>query len=124
MGNQDMDPMIMDGKHNRASHVSGSVMLWGIISIAVAIISVAVNDSSMVRGAGFFAKTFGVILGSVLGLIGALIGDALRKFAMPTRYFTNGGFFSLIFLRLFWMAGPQVIGLMVGVVLGCSLVLG
>jgi hypothetical protein len=37
--------------------------------------------------------------------------------------FTQGGFFSLVFMKLFWLAGPQLIGLFIGVMLGISQVL-
>ena len=52
-----------------------------------------------------------------------LIGDAIRKFAHPDAVFTGGGMLSLIWIKVFWKVGPQVIGLFIGVMLGCALVL-
>jgi len=103
--------------------LSQTVILWGIAALVVAIIMCTFNNSAMVLRAGFFAKFFAVILGTVLGLGGALLGDALRKFARPDSVYTSGGFFQLIWIKVFWICGPQVIGLSIGVVLGCSLVL-
>ncbi|HBP1969509.1 hypothetical protein FA346_26250 [Pseudomonas aeruginosa] len=81
------------------------------------------NNSAMVLGAGFFMKFLAVIVGSVLGLIGALLGDAIRKFAHPDAVFTNGGLFQLVWIKVFWLLGPQLIGLVLGAFLGISLVL-
>lgn len=103
--------------------VSQSVLWWGIAAVVLAILMCTFNNSALVLRAGFFAKLFAVILGSAFGLGGALIGDALRKFAQPSSFYTNGGFFHLIWIKVFWVCGPQVIGLGIGVALGCSLVL-
>lgn len=103
--------------------VSPRVLGWGIAAFVVAVIMCTRNSSSMVQSAGFFIKTIAVLVGAVAGLVGALIGDALRRFAHPDAVFTNGGFFHLIWVRLFWMAGPQLIGLLIGVAVGCTFVL-
>lgn len=103
--------------------ISQTVILWGLAALILAIIMCTFNNSAMVLRAGFFAKFFAVILGTFLGLGGALIGDALRKFAQPDSFYTNGGFFHFIWIKVFWICGPQVIGLGIGVALGCSIVL-
>ena len=61
----------------------------------------------------------------VVDLLGApsRLGDALRRFARPSAFFTQGGFFSLIWIRVFWAIGPQVVGLVIGVFVGVALVL-
>tara|TARA_R110002124_G_scaffold248853_2_gene413975 strand:- start:10532 stop:10924 length:393 start_codon:yes stop_codon:yes gene_type:complete len=116
---QDMD----DDDYNDSFPVSTKVIGWGIAAIAFAIFAVTFNNSGMVLRAGFFGKAFAVLIGALLGWGGALIGDALCRFARPSAVFTQGGFFSLVFLKLFWIAGPQVIGLAIGVMLGISQVL-
>ncbi|MFV7463677.1 hypothetical protein [Pseudomonas shirazica] len=103
--------------------VSQTVILWGIAAFVLAILMITFNNSALVLRAGFFAKFFAVILGTILGLGGALLGDALRKFAHPDSVYTSGGFFHLIWIKVFWVCGPQVIGLGIGVALGCSIVL-
>lgn len=100
-----------------------STVIWGLVAIAVAIISVTFNAQPHVKYAGFFAKFFAVILGSALGLMGALIGDAIRKFALPDAFLTNGGIGSIVWTKMFWLIGPQSIGVVIGVLIGCSLIL-
>ncbi|WP_448653547.1 hypothetical protein ACSHWC_10480 [Pseudomonas fluorescens] len=108
---------------SEGSAISQTVILWGIAALVLAIVMCTFNNSAMVLRAGFFAKFFAVALGTALGLAGALLGDVLRKFAHPDSVYTNGGFFQLIWIKVFWACGPQVIGLGIGVALGCSLVL-
>jgi len=96
---------------------------WGIAAIAFSIFVCTFNNSPMVLGASFGAKFLAVIAGSIGGFVGALIGDAIRRFAHPDAVFTNGGMFHLIGIKLFWLCGPQLIGLIGGSLLGCTLVL-
>lgn len=103
--------------------VNQAVVIWGLAAIAFSILFITFNNAPMVLGAGFFAKFFAVIAGSILGLIGALAGDALRKLARPSSVYTRGGFFELIWIKVFWAIGPQVIGMFIGVALGVSQVL-
>lgn len=103
--------------------VNQTVILWGIAALVLAILGCTFNNSPLVLRAGFFAKFFAVVLGTGLGLAGALLGDVLRKFAHPDSVYTNGGFFQLIWIKVFWACGPQVIGLGIGVALGCAIIL-
>lgn len=96
---------------------------WGLAAVVFSILCIVFNNSPLVLGAGFFAKFLAVIVGSVLGLIGALLGDAIRKFAHPDAVYTNGGILNLIWIKVFWLMGPQVIGLLAGVFIGCAIVL-
>lgn len=96
---------------------------WGVAALALAIFMVVFNNSAMVLGAGFFAKCVAVIVGALLGWGGAMLGDAIRRFAHPDAVFTNGGILQLVWIKIFWALGPQVIGLFIGVALGASLVL-
>ncbi|QDD92087.1 hypothetical protein CCZ28_13725 [Pseudomonas oryzihabitans] len=96
---------------------------WGVAALALGILSVTFNTSAMVLGAGLLAKCFAVVVGTVLGWIGAVVGDAIRKFAHPDAVFTSGGLLSLLWIKIFWRVGPQLIGLVCGVMLGCALVL-
>lgn len=101
-----------------------SAAIWGCLAFGIAILAVTRNTSAMVLGAGFFAKFFAVIVGTGFGTLGAMLGDGIRRFAMPDGIITNGGMGSLIQSKLFWMIGPQTIGLLIGVFLGAALVLG
>lgn len=100
-----------------------AIIGWAIAAIVLSILAVTFNNSAMVLGTGFFMKFLAVIVGSVLGLIGALLGDAIRKFAHPDAVFTSGGLLQLVWIKVFWLLGPQLIGLVLGAFLGISLVL-
>lgn len=96
---------------------------WGIVAVVVAVVTCTFNNSALVLRAGLFLKIVAVVVGAALGLLGAVIGDAIRRFAQPDRIVTNGGLFGLVWIKLFWRLGPQAIGLIVGVMLGCAIVL-
>jgi len=98
-------------------------LTWGIVSFIIAAIIVTHNTSPMVVLASFGAKVFAAIVGTIFGLAGAAIGEAFRRFALPDRFFTTGGMTSIIKTKLFWMVGPQIIGMLIGVFLGAALVL-
>lgn len=98
--------------------------IWAVVALAIAILAVTRNTSAMVLGAGFLTKTLAVIVGTGMGTIGALLGDSIRRFALPDSFFTTGGMGSIIKTKLFWMVGPQAIGVFIGVFLGAALVLG
>jgi len=97
--------------------------IWAAVAFAFAILAVTRNTSAMVLGATFFGKLFGVIVGTGLGTGGAMLGDSIRRFALPDGFITDGGMGSIIKTKVFWMVGPQVIGLLIGTLVGISLVL-
>ncbi|MGK0417271.1 MAG: hypothetical protein ACJAST_002364 [Halopseudomonas sp.] len=105
------------------SSIQKSAIGWGLAALVLAVITVTHNNSAMVLGASVMAKIFAGLAGTLTGTIGALIGDAVRRFAKPDMMFTSGGMGSLIWMKLFWMMGPQLVGLVIGVLLGASLVL-
>lgn len=106
-----------------AASISPAMIGWGVAAAVLAILSVTFNSSPMVLGAGWFAKCMAVLVGAFLGWLGALAGNAIRKFAHPDAVFTSGGVLSLIWIKVFWALGPQLIGLCVGVFFGCAMVL-
>ena len=112
-----------DPVSNARPKVSGSTVAWGIAAFILAIIVCTKNDSALVLEAGFLAKCFAVVVGTALGLLGAVLGNAIRRFAQPDMVYTNGGFFQLIWIKVFWNIGPQVIGLFIGVFVGCAVIL-
>ncbi|WP_202020914.1 hypothetical protein [Pseudomonas sp. ADAK18] len=108
---------------DNTSGISPAMIGWGVAAAVLAIVSVTFNTSHMALGAGWFAKCVAVLVGAFLGWLGALAGDAIRKFAHPDAVFTNGGILSLIWIKVFWAVGPQVLGLCVGVFFGGAMVL-
>lgn len=107
----------------RGYRVERTVVIWAGLAVVLAILMCTVNSSAMVLRAGFFLKLIAIVVGAVFGLVGAVLGDAIRKFAQPDAVFTSGGMLQLIWVKVFWKVGPQVIGLVLGVALGTSLVL-
>lgn len=103
--------------------VNPAVIGWGVAAAIFAILALTFNNSPLVLGAGFFAKFMAFLVGSLLGWIGALIGDAIRKFASPDAFYTSGGMASIVWTKLFWICGPQIIGLLAGVFIGITIVL-
>lgn len=106
----------------QGSSVSPAVIGWGVASAAFTIFAIVVNTAPSVVGASFVAKCFAALAGTVLGVGGALLGDAIRRFAHPDAVLTNGGIMQLLWIKVFWAVGPQIIGLVVGSALGIGLV--
>ena len=102
------------------NNLLNSAIIWGIAALVISILLVSSNNSNALIHASIWLKIAAVIVGTPLGMAGALIGDAVRKFAAPDMYFTSGGMGQLIWLKIFWKIGPQSIGLLIGVVLGCG----
>jgi hypothetical protein len=97
--------------------------MFAVIALVMTCTWVFMNNSPLVRSASFFAKLFAILVGTGLGTICGLIGNALRKFAHPNAVWTSGGFWSLIWVKVFWRLGPQTIGLLVGTLIGIALVI-
>lgn len=110
--------------NGNSSPINPKSLLWLGVAFALTLFAIMVNTSAMVLGASFLAKSFAVLVGTGLGTVGALVGNAIRKFAQPDMVFTRGGIGSLIWLKVFWAIGPQCIGLFSGVFLGIGMVLG
>ena len=89
---------------------------WALAAFAVAICMVTFNNSGMVLREGLLAKAFAAV-------IGTLLRDSICRFVRPSSVLTSGRFFRLVFTKLSWIAGPQVVGLFIGVALGMSQVL-
>ncbi len=112
-----------DSDESQKLPVNPAVIGWGVAAVIFSILALTFNDSPLVVGAGLFTKFMAFVVGSILGWIGALIGDAIRKFASPDAIYTSGGVASIVWTKLFWICGPQVIGLLAGVFIGCAIVL-
>lgn len=108
---------------NTKPPIQKMTIVWAIASFIVAIFFVTNNTSPIVLSAGFFMKSLACLVGALTGWIGALLGDAIRKFAAPDAMFTSGGMGSIVKMKLFWLFGPQLIGLIFGALLGITLVL-
>ena len=98
-------------------------IIYAVVALAFSCFAVFVNKAAFVRDAGFFAKLFAILVGTGLGGVGALIGNALRTAVQPDAVWTSGGFWSLLWIKVFWRWGPQTIGMCIGVFFGIAMVL-
>lgn len=62
---------------------------------------------------GFFGYVAMLIVGTSTTTIGVVVGDAIRRLAMPDLVLAAGGV-DLLRKKVFWLVGPQVIGWFVG----------
>ncbi|GGX19404.1 hypothetical protein GCM10007242_27830 [Pigmentiphaga litoralis] len=108
---------------SNSKSLTNANLIWAVVALVTAIFFCSVNTAALVLGASFGAKILAVIAGALLGWVGALVGNAVRKFAQPDVVMTSGGMASLIWLKLFWSVGPQLFGLVAGVVIGEAIVL-
>lgn len=58
-----------------------------------------------------------------VGYIGAVVGNAIRIYAMPTVYTSNGTVWGSFYKRLYWSHGPQVSGF-IGIFIIISILIG
>ena len=72
---------------------------------------------------GFGRRLLASILSIPTGFIGAMIGDLIRRFAIPDIVFTSGGMFQLIKTKLFWLCVPQLVGMIIGIALVAGMML-
>lgn len=121
---QDDDLAVKNQAESEGVALSKEVIGWGVAAFLLALLMISKNTAPSVLAAGFFAKFFAFLVGTVMGWAGALIGNALRKFVQPDSVFTSGGFFHLLWVKVFWALGPQLIGLVIGTAIGMGLVLG
>ncbi|MCV0437432.1 MAG: hypothetical protein K5880_02285 [Hydrogenophaga sp.] len=98
-------------------------LIWGSVAFAIGSFMMIFNEAPRVLLASFFTKAFAVLLGTALGIVGAAIGESIRRFALPSGFFTTGGMTSIIKTKLFWMIGPQFIGMFIGMGLGIGFVM-
>ncbi|AWM80585.1 hypothetical protein DKL61_09595 [Gammaproteobacteria bacterium ESL0073] len=103
----------MDSDNELSNHVTktpsqainqeliGALIIWGIAAFAFAFLGTIFNKSPQVLGASFIMKSFSVLLGTGLGVIGALLGRAINQFVRPDFIQTQGGFFQILWVKLF-----------------------
>lgn len=100
-----------------------AVIGWGIAAVIVGFVMTFKNNSPDLLVASTFIKILGALSGTFFGFIGAMMGDAIRRFTQPDAFFTSGGMGSILKTKLFWMVGPQCIGLVIGAAIGLALVI-
>ena len=93
----------------------GQVIFHAAICTAIiAVITIVALFTPKVH-LGFFGFIALFIAGSIFTTIGVVVGDVLRRIAMPDAYLTTG-FADSIKKRIFWSVGPQAIGWFIGTI--------
>ncbi len=96
--------------------------LWMIVSLLISFMATAADMPPHARH--LVPKLLFVwIAGALLGIVGVRIGDALRRAAKPDIIITSGGLQGILGARIFWSVGPQTVGLLIGTVAGCSILM-
>lgn len=91
---------------------------WGIVTF-VWVILICMSYPPLKLSASFSTKVGVVVLGTLLGSIGALIGHFIK-----VTYVTNAPIHknSSIWSKLFWWIGPQIIGIYIGLVVTIAII--
>lgn len=98
-------------------------IIYAVVAFIMACFVVFMNNAPAIKYAGIMAKILAMIVATGAGAVGALIGNALRLAVHPDAVFTTGGFWSLLWTKVFWKWGPQTIGMAIGVFVAVGLVL-
>ena len=71
---------------------------------------------------GFFGKILAAVAFSIFGFVGILLGDFFRK-CICADFILTSGLENMIYQKLFWLAGPQLVGYMGGMYLSLWLLM-
>jgi hypothetical protein len=122
--NQTSTPIATDGQTRtpRKKNRIGT-MLWTIVALFVAFLAAGVYtpQHSHLAISTFLTVWLG---GAFLGLLGARIGNAILRIARPDVIVTSGGISDVLWVRICWSIGPQLVGLYLGAVSGTSILVG
>lgn len=94
---------------------------WTILALPIAFISVG-NYVQSHHPVGPYKFVLIWLIGTLLGVLGAKIANAIRQAIRPDFVLTSGGFMELLWIKIFWSIGPQIIGLVIGSAVGTDIV--
>jgi|AGFT01.1.fsa_nt_gi hypothetical protein len=91
------------------------VIKYFTIAFGIALVVVLFNVLSATGEIRSFGQGMGYLFWMTLGPgAGMTLGAALRLWLMPDAVYTREGMTGLLKARLFWLAGPQCIGWLAG----------
>ncbi|ULH10521.1 hypothetical protein MF265_21775 [Serratia marcescens] len=91
------------------------VIKYFTIAFGIALVVVLFNVISATGEIRSFGQGMGYLFWMTLGPgAGMAVGAALRLWLMPDAVYTREGMTGLLKARLFWLAGPQCIGWLAG----------
>lgn len=91
---------------------SAMLLIWLVLSIIVTIL-VLLGVGKNTPNVRYWKLALGFILAVPASFIATMIGNLLRKIAMPD-VFISSGMADTLKKKLFWAIGPQLIGLGIG----------
>ncbi|WP_454889068.1 hypothetical protein [Serratia quinivorans] len=93
------------------------VIKYFAIAFAVALVVVLFNVFSATGEIRSFGQGMSYLFWMTLGPgAGMAVGATLRRWLMPDAIYTREGMTGLLKARLFWLAGPQCIGWLAGLI--------
>lgn len=93
------------------------IIKYFAIAFVIALIVVMFNVFSATGEIRSFGQGMSYLFWMTLGPGGGMaIGAALRLWLMPDAIYTREGMMGLLKARLFWLAGPQCIGWLAGLI--------
>jgi hypothetical protein len=111
-----MGECAMEG--NKAEQVNPMFIIYAILAVVFGLAYAIWPPGSF----GFFSRIFIFIFATIFSFVGILIGDAVRKIAIPDSIFTTGGIFAILKQKLFWFIGPQLVGALIGGSIGSAII--
>lgn len=94
------------------------VIKYFAIAFGIALVVVLFNVIGNTGEIRSFWQGMGYLFWMTLGPgAGMAIGAFLRQWLMPENIYTTGGMGGLLKARLFWLAGPQCIGWLTGLMM-------
>ena len=94
------------------------VIKYFSIAFGIALVVVLFNVISTTGEIRSFGQGMGYLFWMTLGPgAGMTVGAALRLWLMPDAVYTSEGMTGLLKARLFWLAGPQCIGWLAGLMM-------
>ena len=84
---------------------------WVTFAMMIAIIVFSIKGGSFSAG----------LLIVVIGYVGSVIGNAVRLYAMPDAYFTDGTLWGNVKAKFFWGHGPQLAGFFLIYIIGLKI---
>ncbi|VVE75918.1 hypothetical protein PCA31118_05093 [Pandoraea captiosa] len=94
--------------------------IWAIVCVVVAFFAASVYLPHQAHA--FVLKFLSLwIAGSMLGHVGVRLGDGVQRIIQPDILVTSARISDVMWTRICWAIGPQIVGLYVGAVVGTSI---
>lgn len=113
------DRNALKGKHDMTDAKKNYLTFYLLLTIVFSFLICFISGVDF----GFWTRLLASIVSIPTGFLGALIGDGVRRFAIPDAIFTTGGMTEIIKTKLFWMCVPQLVGMFIGIAIVAGMIL-